>query len=125
MIKHEEIRKGNFVLHKGNPKEVFYATHTGVSFLIGYDWKDNALTQNYLYRGIDPIPLTGEILEKCGFDKSGMYYVKSQVYIWDTCVTNESGFEYKYNYTAMPINYIHQLQNLYFSLTGQELTINL
>ena len=69
-----------------------------------------------------PIPLTEEWLIKFGFEKlegwDDMYYFKIgdfQVYEY-----NVSGYEYD----DFNIKHVHQLQNLYFALTGEELKIN-
>lgn len=79
----------------------------------------------------DPIPLTPEILEKCGFIESrGSYWIGAgeESFI----VQNEAGgfrlmvMSYDdYAPYGKPLGYLHQLQNLYFALTGEELTVNL
>lgn len=84
-----------------------------------------------------PISLTPEILEKCGFENTGVYY-KLQIgasYEKGTIIliiyesrlqisigTGGEGCEWIF--LPAPTS-IHQLQNLYFALTGQELKINL
>lgn len=70
------------------------------------------------------VELTDEILIKCGFVHSGMYYVKDQVYIHKQGVILPD-FVYKYNYTHITIMFLHELQNLYYCLTGQELNLKL
>lgn len=76
----------------------------------------------------EPIPLTPEILEKCGFEKQddgdGGYYRE---------LLSENGILFvegdKKGYTdvfidcweQIRVRYLHQLQNLYYSLTGTEL----
>ena len=77
---------------------------------------------------VKPIPLTTEILEKCGFVRKGhtssngsklvihhpeSFYPNGRVYFNSWAIKNE-----------IP-KYLHQLQNLYFALTGEELTVNL
>ena len=66
-----------------------------------------------------PIPLTEEWLLKFGFDSmfSGAGYHKNGVEIGN----NHNGFYILA--TSYQIEFIHQLQNLYFALTGEELTI--
>lgn len=80
-----------------------------------------------------PIPLTPKILDSCGFklDKRvGVWFEtkpynkdKTSVAIWDSHT-----MDYKWSMADnkhIQIKYLHQLQNLYFALTGKELTVNL
>lgn len=81
-----------------------------------------------------PIPLSPEMLEKCGFKKNtdGQGYdillnlpLNSD---WMYLVWNDSGFYLSNEDIVLVIlkcDYLHQLQNLYFALTQTELTINL
>lgn len=80
---------------------------------------------------IKPIPITEEILLKCGF-VIGMRlqnFVKGKYCFVDKKdgivygEFSEEGIFYFNSKTKM--YYIHQLQNLYFALTGQELEIKL
>jgi hypothetical protein len=73
---------------------------------------------------LTPISLTEEWLLKFGFEKSGLYHVKNQIYIHDERGWTETGYEYRFNYNSIKIEYVHTLQNLYFALTGTELTLN-
>ena len=65
---------------------------------------------------LKPIPLTPEILEKAKF--SGTIF-PAQLSI------GETGKIYWGNGVNIEIKYLHQLQNLYFELTGEELAIEL
>jgi hypothetical protein len=79
--------------------------------------------------GLEPIPLTPEILEKCVFEYVDHY----------TCIINGwvfkkafgGGLIFHFDVYNSPknrqvtIRYLHQLQNLYFAGTGEELEINL
>jgi len=106
----------------------------------------------------EPIPLTPEILEKCGFEKkvftethdAGYYtkgYTDSRVYYFRELGTGNTSLAfcdgqydkcsliqlktpvddgvYKFLHFAYHPKYLHELQNLYFGLTGKELPINL
>jgi len=75
-----------------------------------------------------PIQLTEELLLKCGFDKNLVlitdngevrYYRDEEIHVggWDSCTL---GMVY-----ISKCKYLHQLQNLYFALTGEELEIHL
>jgi hypothetical protein len=72
-----------------------------------------------------PIPLTPEILEKCGFEKDqdGIYRLLNCLYWLDNGVLQIS-LDYAPLFNA-PCKYLHQLQNLIFCLLGEELVINL
>ena len=71
----------------------------------------------------DPITLTEEWLLKFGFEKSEskFYYKKSfGVHLDFTAFNFQSCLWLSDN-----IKYVHQLQNLYFALTGEELILNI
>lgn len=74
-----------------------------------------------------PIPLTEEILLKCGFERSGLFLLKEDIYIYystDTLI--EAEFCYHVNYRELPLKYLHQLQNAFYFLSGgTELTVKL
>lgn len=71
---------------------------------------------------IDPIPLTEEILLKCGFEKAKVNtiinaYISFSFYL--TIYDDKLFYEWKGG--NIEVKHLHQLQNLYFALTGQEL----
>ena len=77
-----------------------------------------------------PIPLTKEWLVKFGFDEVDDYWDNGNLKIYSDW-TNDKGVYFYMDYNRLPtmtsrasidICYIHQLQNLYFALTGEELT---
>tara|TARA_B110000285_G_C15119691_1_gene616346 strand:- start:2073 stop:2405 length:333 start_codon:yes stop_codon:yes gene_type:complete len=81
--------------------------------------KDN----HYTYEDFkEPIPLTEEWLKRFGFEysdlngDSGLWKIPP-FQIYGKC--NQFIYEY-----ALDVNYVHQLQNLYFALTGEELNQN-
>ena len=78
-----------------------------------------ACKDEYFNKYYRPIHLTPEILEKCGFENWDKNKYSNDV----LCLTiNGEGFLYLANQRHVNIFYLHQLQNLYFSLTGEELT---
>ncbi|MCE5225881.1 MAG: hypothetical protein LLG05_08460 [Porphyromonadaceae bacterium] len=91
---------------------------------------DNKGFGTVLPEELQPIPLTPELLEKCGFKSNHptYYYIP----IEDNCLhvyySNNGlyGYNVKYMHAYLgEIKYLHQLQNLYFALTGEELEIDL
>jgi hypothetical protein len=115
MIKANELRLNNYFLFKGEAKKVKHIWPYGVGIPTeeGEDW-----TQVLEIEEIEPIPLTPEIFEKAGFDDAGFNSYHLGSYVW------------KDNYLdfgtwGARCEYLHQLQNLYFALTGEELTLDL
>ena len=114
------------------------------------EWE--SLTENY-----EPIPLTEEILLKCGFDwmekdsycngKQWTYQIKGERYEDGTINRDGTWFDgigdYSWlpnsttpktmvvntlcrgNYVCRSVDNLHQLQNLYLALTGEELNVKL
>ena len=67
------------------------------------------------------IPITPEILERCGFE-SNPYHDRYELgyFHFEHCAIRQMIWIEKYPH----VNYLHQLQNLYFALTGEELQYN-
>jgi len=82
------------------------------------------------YKGIKPIPLTEEWLLKFGF-KTDFYGGQGNVCYYASkgkfkIYSIEDNKSYQYDYTLnmfTMIKHVHELQNLYHALTGEELTI--
>lgn len=131
MISPRDLRVGNFV-HCTYPDEKWAELHT----ICRYDPHKFAVTENpggyYLHVSsidLEPIPLTSEILENCGF--------KNYRYWWNISSQNTFALE-EWNddglgvylcvgglKTGQYIKYLHKLQNLFYSLTGEELKIKI
>lgn len=76
----------------------------------------------------ESIPITPEILEKAGFIKTDVQgeYINCHRGILHVCFDRIGLISYRIgdmNFTT--VHYVHQLQNLFFFLTGEELEINL
>ena len=84
-----------------------------------------------------PIPLTEEWLIKFGFtaDEQSWFHKKIQAHSFkrnsvsfntedNKCIISCRGFEEVTQVELKHIKHVHSLQNLYFALTGEELTIN-
>lgn len=108
------LRIGNYVTNKRIPairdyrvKQIHYDHLTPQHYLVnGYDIED-----------YEPIPITEEWLLKLGFDKDGQAPGRL---ILDCEFGN---VEIWLNGSNQLCEYVHQLQNLYFALTGKELVI--
>lgn len=76
-----------------------------------------------MYSWIKPIPLTEEWLLRFGFEYLGMDKVKMcDSYKLNKFKLSLSNYGNVY-YGKTPIQYVHSIQNLYFALTGEELTL--
>jgi len=111
-MKNTELRIGNYVEIYGKVEKVVDVLCDSV----------NTLNIEGVHYGlVNPIPLTKDWLEKLGFDRGR----KNKFWI-----ILEKQMEYKFGrvyYNSWTISekqpdFVHQLQNLYFAITGEELT---
>lgn len=81
---------------------------------------------------LEPIPLSPEILERCGFENGIKRSGLTEIQIKEFSTAMQGVFKGEYAVTLIGhvpyqlkkrILYLHQLQNIYFALTGQELEI--
>lgn len=144
MIKASELRIGNIILYLNELYVVdgikYEPNAPSSKWRIGFRMVDdnnqaarilrNAKMENW----IEPVPLEPEILEKCGFiqgndltDRNVFYATGRHKGI--ASVTVSGGIMISGAGKSMVldahIEYLHQLQNLYFALTGDELVVNL
>ena len=91
----------------------------------------NGLTEPMLYQGeMRPIKLTDEILLKCGFEDISSYKdfrlsINEDLYIEVSLRKNINAYVSISDIDIINVIYLHQLQNLYFALTGKELEVKL
>jgi len=122
MLKLYELRIGNFFqiellpTHRKRIKKIDEIKQKHV--LLDGSW--------YLLQKLIPILLTEEVLLKCGFEKF-IWVTESTVYKQDdfNCRLDEDGVQvFGANFNNLkPLKYLHELQNLYFDLTGKELQV--
>lgn len=149
MVQASELRIGNLIDWQGRHYRIKYVGDT-----IGIDISEtNGLgaTQKFQHNPIhsrdikelQPIPLTPALLEACGFER----WINGETDNWhkdawsggsrwnlDFMPNEPHPIHLKSRYQAdedvlhlqsLPhIKYLHQLQNLFFCLTGQELEVN-
>lgn len=131
----KELRIGNFVYYKHKYGveigEISHLTDIGFfSVRIG-DMEYDGKAYNSIYHCIKPIPITEDILLNCGFKKQndGEYitiYTKSDCI--DILCQKNVYYPYNYHYgifLGKELKSIHELQNVVFALTGQELEIEI
>ena len=119
-LKQEDVRIGNIISRKGKP--------TRVQLYILDEIR-------HFSTDCQPIEISEEWLKKAGFEKwencnedEDLAYFNGKVEIEQYHFTNESKWflvKFLFWQTEVEIKYLHQLQNLYHSLTNEELNIQL
>lgn len=116
-MKSNELRIGNYVYLKSKSKE--YEILSGQEIDTGTDSED-----------FEPISLTEEWLLKFGFEKNAGYgtYDKNKIslYFGEIMLSDKKGRTYFNSWAILEHSpkYVHELQNLYFALTGEELEVS-
>jgi len=123
MIQANELRIGNWVLNKryksGYKMQIESIGEFGLNVEVGYDGLNPIIDDDCGFNECEPIPLTEEWLLKFGFEiHEDGYITCSNGYQWILHLDNEFEFEA----LKIIVLYVHQLQNLYFALTNEELT---
>lgn len=115
MIQANDLRINNIVYSNLERKEVVL---NGINKTHGMYEKSSFHSLN----NFEGIPLTEEWLLKFGFhfDKEYNSYSKSFLTIYD----GKKGFSSDLFWDGLEIHSVHKLQNLYFALTNEELTLN-
>jgi len=116
-MKASELRIGNYVYFHGDVEEINMVDGDG---LIGREEQPSCPIKEF-----EPIPLTEEWLLKFGFEERMFGWWSSVLFLR---TANRNGYFYDWQKTnenaGTNIEYVHQLQNLYFALTGKELILN-
>ena len=94
-------------------------------------WRSKNREQIDHLKDCSPIPITPEILENAGFIKGEIEFDKRYKWYDHKDYMDDMRFEvepdglFLKNCSISPIRYLHQLQNLFYLITGEELEINL
>ena len=148
MVNSIELKVGNFVLHGDIVVKVKNILDYGINCEISEDVKITAFSR-IPFNELNPIKLNDEILLKTGFDYGhngelilslwkknlskklpikNLCYFKGYMYLVNDSLNN-SDEEQKTIIIWLSINSqlftLHNLQNLYYSLTGEELKVSI
>jgi len=134
MIEYQELRIGNLVRYNEKLFRI-YSISKEYPFLDTQEFGQGCV----LYQELYGIILTPEILEKCGFEKK---LIGDKIYYSFSLFYGLSNYEFAFYpffdlgnginaavllYKGILIGgnlyYVHELQNIYFALTGKELKI--
>lgn len=130
MINANELRIGNWLLTDEDEmlqvneiKQDFNDCEYMITFITSDDMYHDSIISE-----CNPISLTEEILFKCGFVRTGLLYELGdchfaiKIYNDKFLLANPT---YQMVYELNNFASLHQLQNLYFALTGEELNVEL
>lgn len=137
MIAANELRLGNYIHHKelGVVKVISISSKIGDAEPVFVECLNDGLDYDFnLDEDLTSITLTEEIISKCGFEKQNrdgeIYFLNGDCF--ELHQFNQYGhFSYtcgdnlKGNFVSTRIDSLHQLQNLYFALTGKELEVKI
>ena len=146
MIQAKELRVGNKVYNTKNAEiitvhQILHSTiiydtqlkiskersNNGWSSIVIYTSEVVEVIKEAEFQDIDPIILTPKVLQKCGFRN----------FIRDEWIMSLTTGHYDFDFTEeglrlrhptpsrMPIKYLHQLQNFFFAITGEEIDMTL
>ena len=113
MIKPQELRIGSLLDVDGNIIKVGKIEENFISWNIAKDTAKFKIWNPFLPisdKRINPIPLTEEILLNFGFEIEWL-------------LSDSKGYYVLINNKKIRIKFVHSLQNLFFSLCGEELTV--
>lgn len=140
MIDTKELRIGNYILYKGSKAKI-----SGISLkhILAYTFykeaKTPTSTENVSLNVEDctPIPLAEELLLKCGMNEcnddaivryiycNGKFKMSIVIHGLKKYIVHIHNLENGEQICGKEILYLHQLQNIYFDLTGNELEVSL
>ena len=123
-----ELRFKNLVLLDG------IITEIGITQMCNFSFWEKCEQEFYPTRW-EAIPLTEEWLLKVGFEKddSGVeisdqdyceWYQKEFPVVGILCQSSDKSYIFDENTDTLRLKYVHELQNLYFALTGSELVFS-
>lgn len=145
MIQIQELHIGNIISYQGNQRRISGITKASVNLEFMLEKTDNPLFPSRYkeinIRKIEPVLINGNILIKCGFlphkkEKTkylmqlNEFHPSSEIIL--LAHTNKQGDVRKMgmiqgqnlqNEIILSINKLHQLQNIFYILTGDELCI--
>jgi len=114
----QELRLGNYIID--DVGRVVEVTHLTLNCIEAKPINDSGIKWTTVFRARDIPLLTEDWLLKFGFENQdeNRYWLEP-IFLFHY----GDGVKYLANQRHVNLFYVHQLQNLYFALTGEELTI--
>src|SRR5690606_11922520 len=124
MIQANELMLGNFVDTPDGTVKITAIRYEKVA-VIRKTEKGNFAVYSESLDDIQPIPLTEEILLKCGFERSEYNDYRHPILIGTLTIYEGVAELHISDLYSVWVNNLHQLQNLYFDLCGEELEVKI
>lgn len=123
MIQLNELRLGNWVCDSKFSQFPMQVVNLGTDYVyLDFDGNEGDVWEPDI-KEMCGISLTKELILKCGFVKVGMAY-KKDVFIVNSWSDGRLWLGGGYGH-SLELKSLHQFQNIYFALTGEELNIEL
>ena len=118
-MKANELRIGNFVK---DDKDDYLGVVTGIlsDYLVQVTYPSGVTARQYPEE-LAPVRLTDDILKKLSFKNIGGFFYKREIALRRMSI-EEIHDSYELCGNGIIVEYLHNLQNLVFALTGDELT---
>lgn len=132
MIKAKELRIGSIIkceeVKQFRVDEMRWFDHLGYIAIMNIGKYPNKSTLSLPLSAAEPIPLTEELLLRCGLDQVGTYFVSELLGIGTLRfalkkIKNHFFIEYGGKYIR--VESLHELQNIYYFITKRELKIEI
>lgn len=126
MIQANELRRNNLIMYGNMIYPVDRITENSISVRTGSQSLRTGRPHEF-----EPVPLDPGILEACGFEKrlgdanGQVWGILNFTLIYGRTDDGDFGWFLNGYHNDCHLQYLHQLQNLFFILRGTELTINL
>lgn len=108
----KEFRIGNLVKYDGRITKITDVMCDSLN-VINCD-------HSILYEMIEPVEITEDVLRGMGFYSDGLYWKRGAI----TFNPMDNGVAVDFRWLPLEFSHAHQLQNLIFALTGEEVTFN-
>lgn len=114
-VKTADLRIGNLVYNDNGKIDKAIYIHEN---------KVGLCSSNKVFEEIKPIILTDEILLKCGFQLMNKWFDYELTLFRIGYITDDEYFQFEINGKVIDIKSLHQLQNIIYFNTGEELNVS-
>lgn len=128
-LRASELRLGNYIIDQSYPEREcrVFRLNCGIEYPITYSYNKAFEYTSQRAIGLSGVPITDEWLMNLGFKKMGKHDVfeidNLRFVIGTGCLVYLIDEDDRNKYCVKAMQFIHEIQNTYFALTGKELII--